>query len=69
MKSPEKELDAGVFLLKCYYFKGKFVSQNDDEKKDKIQNKPIKKAEAKKIPIKKAKSKPSVKKTKKVSKK
>ena len=33
MKSPEKELDAGVFLLKCYYFKGKFVSQNDDEKK------------------------------------
>ena len=21
MKSPEKELDAGVFLLKCYYFK------------------------------------------------
>ena len=40
-----------------------------DEKKDKIQNKPIKKAEAKKTPIKKAKSKPSVKKTKKVSKK
>ena len=34
MKSPEKELDAGVFLLKCYYFKGKFVSQNDDERKD-----------------------------------
>ena len=34
MKSPEKELDAGVFLLKCYYFKGKFVSQNDDKKKD-----------------------------------
>ena len=34
MKSPEKELNAGVFLLKCYYFKGKFVSQNDDEKKD-----------------------------------
>ena len=34
MKSPEKELDAGVFLLKCYYFKGKFVSQNNDEKKD-----------------------------------
>ena len=34
MKSPERELDAGVFLLKCYYFKGKFVSQNDDEKKD-----------------------------------
>ena len=33
MKSPEKELDAGVCLLKCYYFKGKFVSQNDDEKK------------------------------------
>ena len=34
MESPKKELDAGVFLLKCYYFKGKFVSQNDDEKKD-----------------------------------
>ena len=34
IKSPEKELDAGVFLLKCYYFKGKFVSQNDDKKKD-----------------------------------
>ena len=33
MKSPEKELDAGVCLLKCYYFKGKFVSQNDDKKK------------------------------------
>ena len=43
--------------------------KNDDEKKDKIQNKPIKKAEAKKTPIKKAKSKPLVKKTKKVSKK
>ena len=34
MKSPEKELEAGVFLLKCYYYKGKFVSQDDDGKKE-----------------------------------
>jgi len=34
INNPIDELDAGLFLLKCYYFKGKFVSQNDDEKKD-----------------------------------
>ena len=34
INNPKDELDAGLFLLKCYYFKGKFVSQNDDEKKD-----------------------------------
>ena len=31
INNPIDELDAGLFLLKCYYFKGKFVSQNDDK--------------------------------------
>jgi hypothetical protein len=34
MKVPESELDAGVYLLKCYYYKGKFIAENDDEKKE-----------------------------------
>ena len=34
MKIPGDELEAGVYLLKCYYYRGKFVAGNDDEKKD-----------------------------------
>ena len=29
----ELELDAGVYLMKSYYFKGKFIAKTDDEKK------------------------------------
>ena len=29
----ESELDAGIYLMRCYYFKGKFISKNDEEKK------------------------------------
>ena len=29
----ESELDAGIYLMKSYYFKGKFISNNDEEKK------------------------------------
>lgn len=32
-KDPTLELDAGVYLLKCYYYKGKFVAKSEDEKK------------------------------------
>ena len=32
-KNLEKELEAGVYLLKCYYYKGKFLSNNDEQKK------------------------------------
>jgi len=32
-KEPQNELDAGIFLLKCYYYKGKFVVQSEDDKK------------------------------------
>ena len=31
--SADFELDAGVYLMKCYYFKGKFLAKTDDEKK------------------------------------
>ena len=31
--STEFELDAGVYLMRSYYFKGKFISKNDEEKK------------------------------------
>ena len=34
----QMELDAGVYLMRCYYFKGKFIAKTDDEKK-KIFNK------------------------------
>ena len=34
MKTPDGELEAGVYLLKCYYYKGKFVSDNNDTKKE-----------------------------------
>ena len=34
MKTPGGELEAGVYLLKCYYYKGKFVSDNNDTKKE-----------------------------------
>jgi len=33
-KDPNLELDAGVYLLRCYYYKGKFVVQSEDEKKE-----------------------------------
>ena len=32
--SQNLELDAGVYLMRCYYFKGKFVVNTDDEKKE-----------------------------------
>ena len=32
-KNPEKELEAGIYLLKCYYYKGKFLSTSDEQKK------------------------------------
>ena len=32
--SQNLELDAGVYLMRCYYFKGKFVANTDDEKKE-----------------------------------
>ena len=31
--STDFELDAGVYLMKSYYFKGKFLAKTDDEKK------------------------------------
>ena len=31
--STEFELDAGVYLMRSYYFKGKFIAKTDDEKK------------------------------------
>ena len=31
--STDFELDAGVYLMKSYYFKGKFIAKTDDEKK------------------------------------
>ena len=34
MKTTDGELEAGVYLLKCYYYKGKFVSDNNDTKKE-----------------------------------
>ena len=33
-KHPNYEIKASIYLLQCYYYKGKFVSQSDDEKKD-----------------------------------
>tara|TARA_B110000438_G_scaffold90708_1_gene90217 strand:+ start:380 stop:1150 length:771 start_codon:yes stop_codon:yes gene_type:complete len=32
-KNPEKELEAGIYLLKCYYYKGKYLSTDDEQKK------------------------------------
>tara|TARA_B100001175_G_C19394256_1_gene583005 strand:- start:58 stop:843 length:786 start_codon:yes stop_codon:yes gene_type:complete len=29
----QSELDASIYLLRCYYYKGKFVSKTDDDKK------------------------------------
>ena len=31
--STDFELDAGVYLMRSYYFKGKFIAKTDDEKK------------------------------------
>jgi tetratricopeptide (TPR) repeat protein len=31
--SQDQELDAGIYLLRCYYFKGKFVEQTEKNKK------------------------------------
>ena len=33
-QNPNHEIEASIYLLRCYYYKGKFVSQTDDEKKD-----------------------------------
>ena len=32
-KNSETELNTGIYLLRCYYFKGKFVANTDNEKK------------------------------------
>ena len=32
-KSPENELDAGIYLLHSYYFKGKFVLKDENSQK------------------------------------
>ncbi len=32
-KNAKNELDAGIYLLRCYYFKGKFVAIDDESKK------------------------------------
>jgi len=31
--NPEKELESGIYLLRCYYYKGKFVAESDKQKK------------------------------------
>ena len=28
--NPEKELESGIYLLRCYYYKGKFVAERDE---------------------------------------
>ena len=33
MEVNQNSLDAGTYLLKCYYYKGKFVADNDEKKK------------------------------------
>ena len=32
-KNPDEELKAGIYLMRCYYYKGKFVAKNDEQKK------------------------------------
>ena len=34
MKNSDSELDAGVYLLRCYYYKGKFCVKDDDKRKN-----------------------------------
>ena len=34
MEVDQNKLDAGIYLLKCYYYKGKFVAHNDEKKKE-----------------------------------
>jgi len=34
MEVNQNNLDAGIYLLKCYYYKGKFVAVNDEKKKE-----------------------------------
>ena len=29
----QKSLEAGIYLMRCYYFKGKFIAKTDEEKK------------------------------------
>ncbi len=33
-KNPNHEIEASIYLLRCYYYKGKFVAQDDDGKKE-----------------------------------
>ena len=33
-KSSDSELNAGIYLLRCYYYKGKFIAEDDQEKKE-----------------------------------
>ena len=32
-KNPDDELEAGIYLMRSYYYKGKFVAKNDEQKK------------------------------------
>ncbi len=31
--NPDKKLESGIYLLRCYYYKGKFVANSDEQKK------------------------------------
>ena len=33
-KTADSELNAGIYLLRCYYYKGKFIAKDDQEKKE-----------------------------------
>ena len=34
LKNKASELNAGIYLLRCYYYKGKFIAEDDQEKKE-----------------------------------
>ena len=34
IKTKDSELNAGIYLLRCYYYKGKFIAENNQEKKE-----------------------------------
>ena len=33
-KNSDSELNAGIYLLRCYYYKGKFIAEDNQEKKE-----------------------------------
>ena len=33
LKNEDSELNASIYLLRCYYYKGKFIAEDDQEKK------------------------------------